>query len=123
MRTIAVYSDYKSPYAYLAKDLVYALARDCAVKIDWLPYTLDIPSALVKDKVTPADWAMAALASAYWVQFATSGDPNGGSRPKWSPHDPAVDKVTDFADHGLTEGPDPLKPRLDLWQRYWEEKK
>ncbi len=88
-----------------------------------IPYTLDIPSALVKDKVTPADWAMAALASAYWVQFATSGDPNGGSRPKWPPHDPAVDKVTDFADHGLTEGPDPLKPRLDLWQRYWEEKK
>jgi para-nitrobenzyl esterase len=88
-----------------------------------IPYTLDIPTALVKDKVTPADWAMAALASAYWVQFATSGDPNGGSRPKWPPHDPAVDKVTDFADHGLTEGPDPLKPRLDLWQRYWEEKK
>jgi 2-hydroxychromene-2-carboxylate isomerase len=46
MRTVVVYSDYKSPYAYLAKDLIYTLARDCAVKIDWLPYTLDIPSYL-----------------------------------------------------------------------------
>ena len=45
-RTLAVYIDYKSPYAYLAKDLVYELERNFAVHIDWLPYTLDIPSAL-----------------------------------------------------------------------------
>ena len=45
-KTIAVYTDYKSPYAYLAKDLIYELERDFPVKIDWLPYTLDIPSYL-----------------------------------------------------------------------------
>ncbi|MGO9604724.1 MAG: DsbA family protein [Candidatus Binataceae bacterium] len=45
-KTIAVYTDYKSPYAYLAKDLIYELGRDFPVKIDWLPYTLDIPSYL-----------------------------------------------------------------------------
>ena len=45
-RTVTVYTDYKSPYAYLAKDLVYELARDFAVHIDWLPYVLDIPSFL-----------------------------------------------------------------------------
>jgi 2-hydroxychromene-2-carboxylate isomerase len=45
-RTVTVYIDYKSPYAYLAKDLVYALERDMAVSIDWLPYVLDIPSFL-----------------------------------------------------------------------------
>ncbi len=28
MRTVTVYSDYKSPYAYLAKDLAYELERD-----------------------------------------------------------------------------------------------
>jgi len=43
---IRVYSDYKSPYAYLAKHLVYDLARDTGAEIDWLPYTLDIPSYL-----------------------------------------------------------------------------
>jgi 2-hydroxychromene-2-carboxylate isomerase len=41
-RTVTVYIDYKSPYAYLAKDLVYDLERDCRVRIDWLPYDLDL---------------------------------------------------------------------------------
>jgi 2-hydroxychromene-2-carboxylate isomerase len=41
-RTVTVYIDYKSPYAYLAKDLVYELERDCAVRVDWLPYDLDL---------------------------------------------------------------------------------
>ncbi len=45
-RTVTVYTDYKSPYAYLAKDLVYELERDFPVRIDWLPYVLDIPSFL-----------------------------------------------------------------------------
>src|SRR5256885_3981482 len=45
-RVVTVYIDHKSPYAYLAKDLVYELERDCAVPIDWLPYVLDIPSFL-----------------------------------------------------------------------------
>lgn len=45
-RTIKAYSDYKSPYAYLAKDLVYDLERDTGVTVDWLPYTLDIPAYL-----------------------------------------------------------------------------
>src|SRR5436853_7395132 len=45
-QTVAVYVDYKSPYAYLAKDLVYELQRDFPVRIDWLPYRLDIPSFL-----------------------------------------------------------------------------
>ena len=45
-QTVTVYIDYKSPYAYLAKDPAYELARDFAVHIDWLPYVLDIPSFL-----------------------------------------------------------------------------
>src|ERR1700674_3123219 len=45
-RTVTVYIDYKSPYAYLAKDPAYDLERDFAVRIDWLPYVLDIPSFL-----------------------------------------------------------------------------
>jgi 2-hydroxychromene-2-carboxylate isomerase len=45
-RTVTVYIDYKSPYAYLAKDPAYELARDFGVHLDWLPYTLDIPSFL-----------------------------------------------------------------------------
>src|SRR5215510_2244572 len=51
---IRVYSDYKSPYAYLAKDLVYELERETGVALDWLPYTLDIPAYLGSAKVDSA---------------------------------------------------------------------
>ena len=44
--TILVYSDYKSPYAFLAKDLIYELEDQFDVHLEWLPYTLDIPSYL-----------------------------------------------------------------------------
>jgi 2-hydroxychromene-2-carboxylate isomerase len=50
-RTITVYSDYKSPYAYLAKDLAYELEGDFPVRLDWLPYVLDIPSFLGSARV------------------------------------------------------------------------
>ena len=46
MQTIIAYTDYKSPYAYLAKDPTYELARDLGVRVEWQPYILDIPSAL-----------------------------------------------------------------------------
>ena len=45
-KTIVVYSDYKSPYAFLAKDLIYELENEFATRLEWLPYTLDIPSYL-----------------------------------------------------------------------------
>jgi 2-hydroxychromene-2-carboxylate isomerase len=45
-KTILVYSDYKSPYAFLAKDLIYELEDQFDVHLEWLPYTLDIPSYL-----------------------------------------------------------------------------
>ena len=45
-RIITVYIDYKSPYAYLAKDPACELERDFPVTLDWLPYILDIPSYL-----------------------------------------------------------------------------
>jgi len=45
-QVIVVYTDYKSPYAYLAKDLAYELAKDYQIRLDWRPYILDIPSFL-----------------------------------------------------------------------------
>ena len=50
-RTVTAYIDYKSPYAYLAKDLAYKLERDFGVHLDWLPYVLDIPSFLGSARV------------------------------------------------------------------------
>ena len=50
-RTLKLYIDYKSPYAYLAKDPAYRLERDTGIEIDWLPYILDIPAYLGSAKV------------------------------------------------------------------------
>ncbi|HUT50389.1 MAG TPA: DsbA family protein [Alphaproteobacteria bacterium] len=44
--TVTLYSDYKSPYAFVAKAAAYALEDDFDIALDWLPYTLDIPSYL-----------------------------------------------------------------------------
>jgi len=49
--TVTAYIDYKSPYAYLAKDLAYELEGDFGVEVDWLPYVLDIPSFLGSARV------------------------------------------------------------------------
>ncbi len=48
---VTVYTDYKSPYAFLAKDLTYELERDLPIRLNWLPYVLDIPSYLGSARV------------------------------------------------------------------------
>ena len=50
-RTLSLYIDYKSPYAYLAKDPACRLAEETGVEIDWLPYILDIPAYLGSARV------------------------------------------------------------------------
>jgi 2-hydroxychromene-2-carboxylate isomerase len=53
-RVLVVYSDYKSPYAYLAKDPAYELEQDRGVRLDLRPYVLDIPSYLGSARVDEA---------------------------------------------------------------------
>src|SRR6516165_12340210 len=43
---LIIYIDFKSPYAYLAKDRSWTLADELELDIDWRPFTLDIPSYL-----------------------------------------------------------------------------
>ncbi len=70
---VIVYTDIKSPYAFLAKDLTYALEDKYGVLFDWRPLTLDIPSYLGNAKAgeggkvlegdrSPRQWA--------WVKYA-----------------------------------------------------
>jgi 2-hydroxychromene-2-carboxylate isomerase len=51
-RSVTVYIDYKSPYAYLAKDLAYELERDLPIRLEWLPYILDIPMFLGSARIS-----------------------------------------------------------------------
>ncbi len=43
---VAHYFDYKSPYAYLAQEESFRLASEFGVDMEWIPYTLDVPSYL-----------------------------------------------------------------------------
>lgn len=43
---LEVYIDFKSPYAYIAKDATYALEAEFGIEIDWYPLTLNIGSYL-----------------------------------------------------------------------------
>jgi para-nitrobenzyl esterase len=89
-----------------------------------IPYTMNIMAALPRlgaPTVADADRAMGALASGYWAAFGRTGDPNGGDRPVWPRHDPAVDRVMDFTNTGVSVGPDPLRAGLDLWRAVFEQ--
>ncbi|MBQ61093.1 MAG: 2-hydroxychromene-2-carboxylate isomerase [Gammaproteobacteria bacterium] len=46
MSKLEVYIDYKSPYAFIAKDPTYALEEQFGIEIDWYPLTLNIGSYL-----------------------------------------------------------------------------
>ena len=65
---LIVYVDFKSPYAYIAKDPTFAIADQLGIEIDWRPLTLDIPSYLgsarldrrgqvVENNRTPQQWS------------------------------------------------------------------
>lgn len=43
---LIAYVDFKSPYAFIAKDPTRAMARALGIHVDWRPLTLDIPSYL-----------------------------------------------------------------------------
>ena len=43
---VRVYTDYKSPYAFVAVRPTYALAEELGVELEWLPYTLRIEEYL-----------------------------------------------------------------------------
>ncbi len=57
LQTVIAYTDYKSPYAYLAKDPTYELAEELGVTLEWRPFVLDIPAAFGSvDVRTEAQW-------------------------------------------------------------------
>lgn len=41
---VTLWSDYVSPYAFVAKAWAYELEADYAIELAWRPYTLDVPS-------------------------------------------------------------------------------
>ena len=54
---VTIYTDYKSPYAYVANAKLFALEENEGVELDWLPYTLRIAEFMgTVEARTPHFW-------------------------------------------------------------------
>src|SRR3569623_1293883 len=54
---IRIYTDYKSPYAYVANKRLFALEQDYGVELEWLPYTLRVAEFMgTVEERTPHFW-------------------------------------------------------------------
>ncbi len=64
-----------------------------------------------------ADKAVADLMHGYWVAFARTGDPNGGTRPEWPRYSAASDALLDITNDGAVAKKNFEKTNLDLLDR------
>jgi para-nitrobenzyl esterase len=79
-----------------------------------IPYVFDTVDVVYKDKLTPADEAMAKKVHSYWVAFAKSGNPSAAGPPSWETQNSQTDFLMNFTNTGIETGGDHWKARLDL---------
>jgi para-nitrobenzyl esterase len=82
-----------------------------------IPFVVETVRAKYGEAATAEDEATAANANAYWTDFAKTGDPNGGGRPRWPAYTAEKDELLDFTLAGPVAKPDPWKARLDLIEK------
>ena len=63
-----------------------------------------------------ADQKLADTMSSYWVNFATTGDPNGKGLPKWPPYNTEMEPYLDFGDMAQLRS-HLLKAQLDFQEQ------
>jgi para-nitrobenzyl esterase len=66
--------------------------------------------------------AFANTMSAYWVQFAKTGDPNKEGLPEWPAYDAAKDQYMEFGE-AVKAGQGLRKEKLDFWERFNDDKR
>ena len=125
---LEVYIDYKSPYAFIAKDPTYALAQDFDVEIDWLPLTLNIGSYLgtakvsekgdvVENRRSPRQWTAVKYAYMDARRYASlRGLTLRGTQKIWDSSIAAIGMLWARQQH-----PDILKGYTDrVYSRFWQ---
>ena len=67
---------------------------------------------------TAEDKEVARIMSAYWVNFAKTGNPNGKNLPNWPAYSAKTNEILDVQPDGKPIGkPDPTKSRLDVIEK------
>ncbi|MDA1092631.1 MAG: carboxylesterase family protein [Acidobacteria bacterium] len=85
--------------AYHSCDLAYAFANVGLVGIEW----------------NDRDRELSAQMSQYWVNFATTGNPNGEGLPEWPKYDRGAESAIHFATDGTTATAKVREAKLDLF--------
>ena len=90
--------------AYHSGDLAYAFGNVGLVGIDW----------------NDRDRELSDQMSQYWVNFATTGNPNGDGLPTWPQYDRETEAAIEFGTDGTTAVNAVRKVKLDLFDRSYE---
>lgn len=126
--SLKVYIDFKSPYAYVAKDPTYALEAAFDIEIDWYPLTLNIGSYLgtartndsgkvVESNRSERQWAAVKYAYYDTRRYASlRGLTLRGTRKIWDSSIAAIGLLW-----AKQHGHDPLKRYIDLvFEPFWK---
>jgi para-nitrobenzyl esterase len=95
-----------------------APAQEGAGHASDIPFFFDTQAIKYEDRTTARDNAMGETISAYLVNFAKTGNPNGAGLPVWPTYDRSKDEIMDFAANGkAVPGKDPWGAELDAAAR------
>ncbi len=87
-------------YAYRFSYVAESIAEPGAQHATDIPFFFDTQAIKYADKTTARDNAMGKIISAYLVNFARTGDPNGAGLTDWPRFSRANDVIVDFTDSG-----------------------
>lgn len=103
-RSVAgVLADQGAPvFAYRFSYVAESLGEPGAQHATDIPFFFDTQSIKYAEKTTARDNAVGRTISAYLVNFAKTGDPNGPGLTPWPRYSRAQDEILEFADNGQT---------------------
>ncbi|WP_305096572.1 carboxylesterase/lipase family protein [Croceibacterium aestuarii] len=105
---------YEYRFSYVAESLDPGNGAQHASDI---PFFFDTQAAKYGPATTPRDNAMGEAISTYLVNFAKTGDPNGGDLPDWPQYSRTGDELMVFGPDGTAKAEkDPLGPGIDAAQ-------
>ena len=126
-KALKVYIDYKSPYAFIAKDPTYQLEHEFGLEIDWYPLTLNIGSYLgtakkddsgkvVENNRSPRQWLAVKYAYKDARRYAElRGLTLKGTQKIWDSSLAAIGMLW-----AKQQGHDPLRRYTDItYERFW----
>jgi para-nitrobenzyl esterase len=104
-------------YAYRFSYVAESVAESGAQHATDIPFFFDTAAVKYTDNATARDAAMGSAMSAYLVNFAKHGDPNGAGLPAWPRYARARDEIMDFAANGKPVAEkDPWGSEIDAGQ-------